>query len=53
MAPQDNQTLTDFIVFNVPHPDNNSTIYDEPPTTSLPAGRATDILISIQNQISM
>ena len=46
-----NHTLTDFIVFNVSHPDNNSTIYNWTATISLQGGLATDIPTSKQNQI--
>jgi len=41
-------TLTDFVVFNVTHPDNNSTIYNGTSTVSLQGGPATDIPTSIQ-----
>ena len=41
-------TLTDFVVSNVSHPDNNSTLYNGTSTISLQAGPATDIPTSIQ-----
>ncbi|MDF0682509.1 MAG: hypothetical protein P0116_16245 [Candidatus Nitrosocosmicus sp.] len=41
-------TLTDFVVLNVTHPDNNATIYNGTSTVSLQAGPATDIPTSIQ-----
>ena len=41
-------TLTDFVVLNVSHPDNNSTLYDGTSTISLQAGPATDIPTPIQ-----
>ena len=41
-------TLTDFVVLNVSHPDNNSTLYNGTSTISLQAGPATDIPTSIQ-----
>jgi hypothetical protein len=41
-------TLTDFVISNVSHPDNNSTLYNGTSTVSLQAGPATDIPTSIQ-----
>jgi hypothetical protein len=41
-------TLTDFVVLNGSHPDNNSTLYDGTSTLSLQADPATDIPIPIQ-----
>ncbi len=41
-------TLTDFLVSNVSHPDNSSTLYNGTSTISLQAGPATDIPTSIQ-----
>ena len=40
-------TLTDFVISNVSHPDNNSTLYNGTSTISLQAGPATDIPTSI------
>ena len=41
-------TLTDFVVLNVSHPDNNSTLYNGTSTISLQAGPATDVATSLQ-----
>ena len=41
-------TLTDFVVLNVSHPDNNSTLFNGTSTVSLQAGPAADIPTSIQ-----
>ena len=40
--------LTDFVVLNVSHPDNNSMLYNGTSTISLQAGPATNIPTSIQ-----
>jgi len=40
-------TLTDFVISNVSHPDNNSTLYNGTSTISLQAGPVTDIPTSI------
>jgi len=41
-------TLTDFVVLNVSHPDNNSTLYNGTSAISLQAGPATDVATSLQ-----
>ena len=41
-------TMTDFVVLNVSHPDNNSTLYNGTSTISLQAGPATDIPTTLQ-----
>jgi len=41
-------TMTDFVVFNVSHPDINSTLYNGTSTISLQARPATDIPTTLQ-----
>jgi hypothetical protein len=45
-------TLTDFVVVNVSHPDDNSTLYNGTSTLSLKDGRQQIFLRLYKNQIT-